>query len=67
MDHEVEHDVDVEGARGKDAEAMRLEEHGVVEVRLDGGDGGVEALEMADLQDAILLARQRDERVGLGD
>ena len=29
VDHEVEDDVDVQGARGEDAEAVGLEEHGV--------------------------------------
>ena len=33
VDHEVEDDVDVERARGEDAEAVGLEEHGLVEAR----------------------------------
>ncbi len=44
MDHKVEDDVDVEGARGEDAEPVRLKEHGVGEGGEGGGDGGVEAL-----------------------
>ena len=53
MDHEVEDHVDVEGTRGEDAEPMGLEEHGAVEVGAGGGDGWVEALEVADLDDAV--------------
>ena len=54
VDHEVEDDVDVERARGEDAETVGLEEHGAVEQRLDRGDGGVETLEVADLDDALV-------------
>ena len=53
VDHEVEDDVDVERAGGEDAEAVGLEEHGVVEALGDGGDGGVETLEVADGDDAV--------------
>ena len=53
VDHEVEDYVDVEGAWGEDAEAVGLEEHGVVEAVDDGGDRGVEALEVADGYDAV--------------
>ncbi len=65
VDHEVEDDVDVERARGEDAEAVGLEEHGVVERGQGGGDGGVEALEMADLHDAVVLLREGKNVVGL--
>ncbi len=44
VNHEVEDDVDVEGARGEDAEAVSLKEHGVVERGESRGDGGIEAL-----------------------
>ena len=67
MDHEVEDDVDVEGARAEDAEAVCLEEHGAVEVGLDGGNGGIEALEVSDLQDALFSAGQIDQGVGFLD
>src|SRR5665213_1074835 len=54
VDHEVEDDIDVERARGEDAEAVGLEEHGAVEQRLDRGDGGVETFEVADLDDPLV-------------
>ena len=52
--HEIEDDVDVERARGEDAEPVGLEEHGHVDIGVDGEDGGVEALEMTDLKDALV-------------
>jgi len=65
VDHEVEDDIDVEGAGSEDAEAVGLEEHGAVEVGLDGGDGGIEAFEVADLKDAAALLGGFDEAVCL--
>ena len=65
VDHEVEHDVDIEGARGKDAEPVHLKEHGAVEKRLDGGDGGVKAFQVTDLQDAMTIRSEGDQLVGL--
>ena len=67
VDHEVEHDIDVERARGKDAEAVRLEEHRFVESGERCGDGGVEALEVADLDDALVLRGEREDVIGLGE
>src|SRR5579875_959080 len=67
VDHEVEDDVDVEGARGEDAEAMSLEEHGTREAGECGGDRGVEAFEMACGEDAVPLVREGDERIGFGE
>ena len=55
--HEVEDDVDIERARGEDAEPVRLEEHGHVDVGLHGEHGGVEALQVADLKDALMTRR----------
>ncbi len=64
VDHKVEDDVDVEGARGEDAEAVGLEEHGVVEGREGGGDGGVEAFEVTDGEDAVVLRCEGEESIG---
>jgi len=64
VDHEVEDDVDVEGARGEDAEAVGLEEHRLVEARGGGGDGGVEAFEVTDGDDALVCVREGDDAVG---
>ena len=55
VDHEVEDDVDVERARGEKAEPVGLEEHGLVEGGEGGGDGRVEALEVADGEDAVVV------------
>ena len=54
MHHEIEDDVDVERARGEDAEPVGLKEHGHVDIGMDGEDGGVEPLEMTDLKDALV-------------
>jgi hypothetical protein len=66
MHHEVENDVDIEGAWGENAEPVRLKEHGHVDVGLHREDGGVEALQMANLKDAVMPRGQIDERVCLG-
>ena len=64
VDHEVEDDVDVERARGEDAEAVGLEEHGTVETLGNGGDGGVEALKMADRDDALERGSEIKDAIG---
>ena len=64
--HEVENDIDIEGARGENAEPVRLKEHGHVDVWLHGEHCGVEALQMANLKDALMTRGQIDECVGLG-
>ncbi len=64
VDHEVEDDVDVEGAGSEDAEAVGLEEHGVVEGGEGGGDGGVEALEMTDGDEPLVDEGGQHDLVG---
>jgi hypothetical protein len=44
-----------------------LEEHGTAELRLNGEDGGVEALEVTGLQDAGVFGGKSEEVVGLGE
>jgi hypothetical protein len=67
VDHEVEDDVDVEGAGAEDAEAVGLEEHGSVDAGFERGDGGVEAFEVADLNEAVVLVGEVDELICLGE
>lgn len=67
MDHEVQDDVDVERAWSEDAEAVRLEEHRVVEFGDGRGDGGVETLEMTDGDDAVLFVSEFEDAVGFGE
>jgi hypothetical protein len=63
VNHEIEDYIDIEGAGRKDAEAMRLKEHGVVQQGLDRKHGRVESLQMANLKDAATVACQMDEIV----
>ena len=67
VNHEVEDDVDVEGPRGEDAEAVGLEEHGPVEGSDGRCDGGVEALKMADGDDALVGASEIEDVIGLSE
>ncbi len=46
---------------------MGFKEHGAAQLRLDGEDGGIEALQMAGLQNALALFRALDQIVGLGE
>lgn len=46
---------------------MRLEEHGLIEVRQEGLHGGIESFEMADLQDTVNGGGLRDEPIGFRD
>ncbi len=67
VDHEVEDDVDVEGAGAEDAEAVGLEEHGLVDAGLERGDGGVEAFEVSYLDEAAMLVGDANEFIGLSE
>ena len=58
MDHQIEQDVDVERAADENAEALGFDVEDVREDRRDGDDGRVVALDVADLQDAIVRVRR---------
>ena len=61
MDHQVEHDVDVEAAGRERAEAMDLDEPGLEGRLAQRVDGRIEPLDVPDLQDRPLLAGQPDQ------
>ena len=44
---------------------MSLKEHGAAQLRLNGENRGVEALQMAGLQDALAFVRSPDQIVGV--
>jgi hypothetical protein len=46
---------------------MGLEEHGLVKVLAGGGDGGVEALEVAGLDDAVVLRCEFEDAIRVGE
>jgi hypothetical protein len=58
VNHQVEHDVYVERSRREDTEAVGLEEHGFVQRSERRGDGWVEALQVTDSNDAVVLLRE---------
>lgn len=66
VDHEIEDDVDVQSARAEDGETVSLEEHGVMGAGGQGCDGGIEALEVAYLDEALVLVAELNELVSLG-
>ncbi len=67
VNHQVEHDVDVEAAIGKRAEAMHLDEPRSDEAPARGLDGRIEALGVPDRDDRAAGTPGGDDRVGLGD
>jgi hypothetical protein len=62
VNHEIEDHINVERARGEDAETMGLKEHGAMEEGQSGEHGWIEAFEVADLQNAVALSGQPDKR-----
>ena len=66
MNHEIEDDIDIERTRSENGEAMRLKEHRTTQAGFCGEDGGVEALQMARLQNLFLLFGESDQVVGFG-
>ncbi len=67
VDHQVEHNIDIQRAWSKDAEAVRFEEHWPAEILLHGKNSGVEAFQMSRLEDASVTIRKRDHLIGLGE
>src|SRR5438067_8149788 len=67
VDHQVEEDVDVERASDEDAEALGLDVADVAQQRRHRGDGGVVALDVADLDDAAVFLGEVDEALGVVD
>jgi len=65
VDHEIKNDVDIKGARGEDAEAVRLEEHGAIQPGVNCGNGGVKALEVANGEYAVVLLGESEQISGL--
>lgn len=61
VDHQVKNDIDVQRSRRKYREPVRLEEHGAAKLRLNCQDGGIEAFEMAGLENALVLLGDRNQ------
>jgi hypothetical protein len=67
MDHEVEDDIDVKGAWGKEAEAVSLKEHGVMRKGAKGLHSGIETFQVAYLKGEGALLGEGDQVVSLGE
>ena len=66
VDHEIEHDVDIQAARAEQVHAVDFEEEGQGGALFEGQDGGVKALQVAHLQDAAVAGGGLDQAVGGG-
>jgi len=64
VNHEVEDNVDVEAARSENAEAVDFKKERERDGFLNGENGWVEALEVADLEDAVVLGGELNEVPG---
>src|SRR5208337_2302619 len=67
VDHQIEHDVDIERARSEHAQPVHFEKHGLGQQREGGAYGGIEALEMPGLGDPAARGGQLNQFVGLGE
>ena len=67
MDHEVEHDVDIQAPAGEDAQAVDLDEERLADDGERGLDGRVVALDVADLHDPPLRPGQGQKAVRLAE
>ena len=65
VDHQIEHDADVGAASGIGGEPVRLDEAGRVSFSSSALSAGIEALDVADLQDELLGVGEIDQRLGL--
>ena len=65
VNHQIEHDADVAGSSGVGAEALSADELRLQGAGLDLLKRGIEAFDVADLQQCLVLRGQADEGVGL--
>ena len=66
VNHQVVDHVDVEAARSENTEAMDFEKERAIENWLDGDHRGIEAFDVADLQDAREFLCGSEESIGFG-
>ena len=67
MDHQVEHDVDVEAALGERSEAMDFDEPRIGQHRAGGRHRRVESLDVPDGQHRVTFHRGVNDRVGFSE
>ena len=66
VDHQVQHHIDIQAARAEQVHAVDLEEQRQRDALFEGQNGGVEALQVAHLQDAASARGGLDQAVGGG-
>ena len=64
VNHQIEHDIDVERTRGEFPDAMDFEVDGIAHVWTQGYERGIEAFEMADLEQRASLLRGSNHSIG---
>jgi len=67
VNHQVEHDADIDRAAGLGREPVHLDEPRLGQHLVEVAHHRVEPLDVADLQDAFVFPRQRDEFFGSRD
>ena len=55
MDHQIEHDVDIQRSRRKYAQAMDFEKHGMIDQGQGGAHCRIEPLQVTDLSHSLVL------------
>ena len=58
VDHDIEHDADIQAAAGIGREPRGLDEARMGEARLERGEHGIETLDVADLEDDAVFLRE---------
>ncbi len=66
VDHEVEHDADVDAAIGEGGEAVGFDETRGVEALFELAEDGVEAFDVTDLEDGVVGLGEVDKELGFG-
>ncbi|MEY5027357.1 MAG: hypothetical protein RLZZ244_2885, partial [Verrucomicrobiota bacterium] len=66
VDHEIQHDADFGAAIGVGGEAVAFDETGLMQAGFEGGENGVEAFDVPDLEGEVLRLGQGDECLRVG-
>ncbi len=67
MNHQVQHHIHIQRPGREDGQPVSLKEHGPAQLRLHRQHRGIEALQMAGLQNALPLGSKRKQLIRLGE